>query len=332
MSCENVIIGVLSGKTGSAIGWELAMSPPRSRRMFLRGSKHIVQTKYWSYSERRTTCFASRAPYLGRLARLHVFVLSLTRASSGYMGKGKCAPFSCTEPRRTDKGHNMESDCEGRTQVLSTQQDATRMRFQTRSVERRGADIAKGIRSCTTGLFVPIAAIAVGIGVGQKAGWCIGILSGIVSFFVAGQAFKRYVIAKIEELTIPDCLLPVVISAVCAVVFLPFKMSTLDVFSPITCLVGGIMLSFGLLAYRCGKLQNSWWLVPLVITFVYECLPFNLPLPLDDAFAVGGASIDFFFMNVIGINWRVGNGLLSRTGGQERIEAINPEKYGHQKS
>lgn len=128
MSCENAIIGTLSGKPGGAIGWELAMSPPRSRRMFLRGSKHIVQTKYWSYSERRATCFASRAPYMGRLARTHVFVLSLTRASSEYMGKGKCAPFSCSEPRRTKK-KEQEKDMDDVYIVECTQQSANMVHY-----------------------------------------------------------------------------------------------------------------------------------------------------------------------------------------------------------
>lgn len=324
MSCENAIIGTQFGKPGGVIGWELAMSPPRSRRMFLRGSKHIVQTKYWSYSERRTTCFASRAPCMGRLARTHVFVLGLTRASSEYMGKGKCAPFSCSEPRRTNKGRNMKSDCEGQLQVSSDQQETM--------AGRRGADIAKGVRSCTTGLFVPVIAIAIGVGVGQKIGWCLGILCGIASFFAAGYAFKRYIIAKIDELTIPDCLLPIAISAVCSVVFFPFKFLTANVFSPITCLLAGVMLSFGLLAYRCGKLQNPWWLVPTAITFGYECLPFNLPSDIDNFLAVGANSVNFFFMNVIGINWRVGKGFFSRTPKQERIDLVDPKKYDHQAS
>ena len=332
MSGENVIIAPPFGKPGGAIGWELAMSPPRSRRMFLRGSKHIVQTKYWSYSERRTTCFASRVPCMGRLARTHVFVLGLTRASSEYMGKGKCAPFSCSEPRRTNKGLNMKSDCEGPLQMSSDRQDAMEMRYLPRNARGRGADIAKGIRSCTTGLFVPVVAIAVGISVGQKVGWCLGVLCGIASFFAAGHAFKRYIIAKVDELTIPDCLLPIAISAVCSVVFFPFKFLTANVFSPITCLLAGVMLSFGLLAYRCGKLQNPWWLVPTAITFGYECLPFNLPSDIDNFLAVGANSVNFFFMNVIGINWHAGAGFLARTPRQEQIDMINREKYDHQAS
>ena len=37
---------------------------------------------------------ASCAPLTGRLTQFHVFFSGLTRASFGYMGKGKCAPFS----------------------------------------------------------------------------------------------------------------------------------------------------------------------------------------------------------------------------------------------
>lgn len=226
----------------------------------------------------------------------------------------------------------MKSDCEGQFQESADKQDATEMRSQTRIAEKRGADVAKGIRSCTTGLFVPVVAIAVGISVGQKVGWCLGILCGVASFFAAGYAFKRYVIAKVGELTISDCLLPIAISGVCSVVFFPFKFFTANIFSPITCLLAGVMLSFGLLAYRCGKLQNPWWLVPSAITFGYECLPFNLPSDIDNFLAVGANSVNFFFMNVIGINWRVGKGFLSRTSKQERIDLVDPKKYDHQAS
>lgn len=60
----------------------------------LQGSKHGVQTKYWSYfqSDERQVLRAVR-PIRGHLARIRVFVISQTRASSEYMGKGKCAPF-----------------------------------------------------------------------------------------------------------------------------------------------------------------------------------------------------------------------------------------------
>lgn len=48
---------------------------------------------------------------------------------------------------------------------------------------------------------------------------------------------------------------------------------------------------------------------------------------LDDVLAVGANSVCFFFMNVIGINWHAGNGFLSRTSRQERIDVIDGEKW-----
>lgn len=60
----------------------------------LQGSKHGVQTKYWSYFRKKSDAFCEPCALAwGRLARTYVFFLGLTRASSEYMGKGKCASF-----------------------------------------------------------------------------------------------------------------------------------------------------------------------------------------------------------------------------------------------
>ena len=69
--------------------------PPRGRIADLHNSKHGVLRKYWSYFIEMNGMVAGCAPLSGRLARIRVFISGLTRVFGEYMGKGKCAPFTC---------------------------------------------------------------------------------------------------------------------------------------------------------------------------------------------------------------------------------------------
>ena len=165
--------------------------------------------------------------------------------------------------------------------------------------EERGIQIAKGIRSCSTMFFVPVIGIATGVGVGQSLGWCLGILSGIAAFLLSSYGLKCLINRTVTGLSISDCLLPIIVSLVCAVVFLPAKWISANLFGSAECIISGVILSIMLLAYRGGRIVNPWWLVPSFLTFFYEILPINLPTDMDDILALSASGILSLFAVVV---------------------------------
>lgn len=73
------------------------------------------------------------------------------------------------------------------------------------------------------------------------------------------------------------CIAPIIISIVLGIIFWPFRAVEGDTFSPFMCILSGIMLAYGLTLSRNGRLKDNRWLVIMVLTFIYECLPINLP-------------------------------------------------------
>lgn len=108
------------------------------------------------------------------------------------------------------------------------------------------------------------------------------------------------------------CIAPIIISVVCGIIFWPFRTAEGDPFSPLMCIISGVMLTYGLFLSRLGRLKDNRWLVIMILTFIYECLPINLPATIDDVLALSTSGINFFLMHVVGINLKVPKSTFSR--------------------
>lgn len=157
--------------------------------------------------------------------------------------------------------------------------------------QERGVEIAKGIRGCSSFVFTPIVGIATCAYVWKHCGWALGILAGILSFVVFSRVLKCLIERDNRGLTVADCFMPLIISAVCGIVFMPIALVSLNLFSVATCIYSGVLLSVALLCYRSGRIESPWWLVPLFLTFIYEILPIDLPTDLDNLLGVGVSTV-----------------------------------------
>lgn len=117
--------------------------------------------------------------------------------------------------------------------------------------------------------------------------------------------------------SVGQCFIPIGISVLCGLIFTPIRFAEADVFSLPMCILSGIMLTEGLLVYRSGRLKNARWLAIMVITFIYECVPINLPTSFDDMFALSANGVNMFFMHVFGISWTGPNKNCSSTTQQD---------------
>lgn len=157
--------------------------------------------------------------------------------------------------------------------------------------QERGVEIAKGIRGCTSFLFTPIVGIAGGAVVWQHCGWALGILAGILSFVISSRILKILIDRDNRGLTVVDCFMPLIVSTICGILFMPLALFTLNLFSVATCIYSGILLSVALLCYRSGRIESAWWLLPIFLTFAYEILPIDLPTDMDNFLGVGVSTI-----------------------------------------
>lgn len=142
-------------------------------------------------------------------------------------------------------------------------------------------------------LFVcsPSLAIALGIWVGYNHGWGWGVLWGVIGLIVLiVQAIKTGTSMTVCEVTVWDCILPVIISIVCGITFAPVHLFAANFFSAFTCIGAGIFFSIALIMFRVGALE-PWALYLSMATFLYEALPINLPTDLDDFLCFGGTGV-----------------------------------------
>ena len=167
----------------------------------------------------------------------------------------------------------------------------------------RGVEIAKGIRGCSSMLFVPIVAIAVGIEVGKRMGWCLGILSFVGAFWLSSVGLRALINRYTSGLTIQDCLIPSILSILCSIVFLPMKLISANFFGPAECIFSGILLSVCLFGYRAGRIKNPYWLTLPFLTFFYEILPINLPTDLDDMLALTASTFNSYLAWTKNLAW-----------------------------
>lgn len=156
--------------------------------------------------------------------------------------------------------------------------------------EQRGVAIAKGIRGCSMFFFVPVLSLAGGIVVGQRCGVLLGIVAGMMMLGILFWGAGKFVDRTRSGLTSIDCFLPVAISLISGIVFLPVGLVAGNLFSPATCIFSGILLTMGLWAYKTGKIGSPGWLVLPFLTFLYEILPVDLPSDLDNLLGLSAAT------------------------------------------
>jgi hypothetical protein len=127
--------------------------------------------------------------------------------------------------------------------------------------------------------------ILIGIASGQSLGFLWGIIIGIVAFSICFVVVV-FVLNRSKTLTIFDCTLPFVISAIAAIAFSPVSLISADALNIATCIFSGAMLSVGLILYRIGRLKGAYLVIPM-LTFIYEILPIDLPASVDNIIGFG---------------------------------------------
>ena len=151
-------------------------------------------------------------------------------------------------------------------------------------------------------LFVASPAVAIAIGIWLGSGIWTGILWGILGFIAAlcgavaiGTSEKRGTVTAL------DCILPIVISIFCGIIFAPVHLFEADFFSPVTCIGSGLLFSLALIMFRSNRLDETpLWIIGM--GFLYEILPINLPTDLDDVLCLGGqATLLFLKASIKGV-------------------------------
>lgn len=158
-------------------------------------------------------------------------------------------------------------------------------------MKEQGKEIAKGIHGCLYALCYPVIAICVGRFVWLRYGWELGIVSGVASWILSAWGISKFNDPK--GLSVLDCLLPLFVSCISGIVFLPFALFSGNLFSPATCIASGLLLSMHLLAYRAGRITSPWWLIWPTLTFVYELLPIDLPTDIDNLLGFGINTLNY---------------------------------------
>jgi len=163
-------------------------------------------------------------------------------------------------------------------------------------VEKENNKEADAGVGCLRGIIIFVTGLAFSFGLGIIVSLQAGIIYGILAaglLFVVITALAIYMANTAKKLTVTDCVLPLIISIISAVIFSPFMLLTLEVFSIFTCIGAGFFMSLGLFLYR-AKIITGYWLIIPAIVFAYEILPINIPAGgFDDIFALGGSAGNF---------------------------------------
>ena len=130
-----------------------------------------------------------------------------------------------------------------------------------------------------------------GIGVGIQSGIWWGILTGMGLFLVL-MGISVYLMNNAKHLTVTDCILPIPLGAISALLFAPVSLFSGSIFSAATCLGASLLLSIMLLMYRAKKIRGCMLVIPFVV-FIYELLPIELPSDIDNILCLGGSGVSF---------------------------------------
>ena len=114
-----------------------------------------------------------------------------------------------------------------------------------------------------------------------------GLLSAAVAFtvFFAAAAVSLLLVRKFSY---ADAALPPAFAVGWSLALAPFSFAA-SLFSAPAFIAAGLMLGACMALARRYATGLKWLLLPALV-FLYEMLPLNLPGPVDDALAVGGAA------------------------------------------
>ncbi len=173
-------------------------------------------------------------------------------------------------------------------EVISTHDSYEREDKESSSATRTVVGCLRGTIAGSASLMCSVAG---GIGVGIQSGIGFGILAGMGLFFVL-MGFSVYLMNNAKNLTVVDCILPLPIGAISALLFAPVSLFAGSVFSAATCLGASLLLSIMLLMYRAKKIYGGMLVIPFLV-FIYELLPIELPTDLDNFLCLGGNGVNF---------------------------------------
>ena len=91
-----------------------------------------------------------------------------------------------------------------------------------------------------------------------------GLLYGFL-FFVAFLIVSFIIVNKTKQLTVSDCILPLIIGSISAIVFAPISLFQLSIFSSLTCLAASLFLTIALFMYKVGRLSGGWLIFSFLI-------------------------------------------------------------------
>jgi len=122
-------------------------------------------------------------------------------------------------------------------------------------------------------------------------------LWGFLSF-LAGIVILGYIMNSAKHLTTLDIVLPFVLSIISAIIFFPVGLIAGNLFSAVTCILAGLMLSVGLGLFKAKRIFG-WCLVVPTMCFIYEILPIDLPTDIDNIIGLGANGVNIFIYSII---------------------------------
>jgi len=132
---------------------------------------------------------------------------------------------------------------------------------------------------------IPFAIIAFVIGWAVHD-WRVGIVAGgavMGIFMLWGLIF----LLTLKTFSWADVILPVPAACIWCILLTPLSLGT-EVFTAPACIGSAILLSISFALVKTGEMRTAWAILPAAM-FTYEMLPVNIPGPLDDYLAFGGA-------------------------------------------
>lgn len=147
------------------------------------------------------------------------------------------------------------------------------------------------VAGCLRGILLTCTNIVISIIISAYAvvnggGIIKGVLYGML-FFVIFLIISFVIVNKTKQLTVSDCILPLIIGSISAIVFAPISLFQLSIFSSLTCLAASLFLTIALFMYKVGRLSGGWLIFPFLV-FLYEILPIEFPTDIDNILCFGG--------------------------------------------
>lgn len=152
--------------------------------------------------------------------------------------------------------------------------------------ERASNTVAGCLRSILLTCINIVFSVLICVKISITSGIINGVFYGFI-FFIIALILTFFIVNKTKSLTILDCILPLIIGTISAIVFIPISILGLSFFSSITCLAASLFLTIVLFMYRAGKISGNWLIFPFLV-FLYEILPIEFPTDIDNILCFGG--------------------------------------------